>query len=398
MRVGVPREPRPGERLVAATPTTVAQLRKLGYEVVVESGAGVSAAFPDEAYADAGAVLTGPAEAWAADVVTTVNTPPQDRLDALSAGQTLVAMLGPASSPDVVATLAARGVTALALDAVPRISRAQALDVLSTLSNVAGYRAVIEAAEEYGGMFTGQVTAAGKTAPANVFVIGAGVAGLAAIGAAASLGAQVRAFDVRPEVGEQIASMGGQPVRAEAAQQQASADGYAAALTEEQELLTRRMYAEETARADVVVTTALVRGQAPTTITAAMVAAMRPGSVVVDLAASGGGNCELTVPGERVVTENGVVILGYTDLTSRMPRHTSQLFGTNVVNLLTLLTPEKDGALTLDLEDPVQRGMTVTREGEVLWPPPPVQVSAAAAAQPVVDPVEAQRLAAAAAA
>lgn len=398
MRVGVPREPRPGERLVAATPTTVAQLRKLGYEVVVESGAGVSAAFPDEAYADAGAVLTGPAEAWAADVVTTVNTPPQDRLDALSAGQTLVAMLGPASSPDVVATLAARGVTALALDAVPRISRAQALDVLSTLSNVAGYRAVIEAAEEYGGMFTGQVTAAGKTAPANVFVIGAGVAGLAAIGAAASLGAQVRAFDVRPEVGEQIASMGGQPVRAEAAQQQVSADGYAAALTEEQELLTRRMYAEETARADVVVTTALVRGQAPTTITAAMVAAMRPGSVVVDLAASGGGNCELTVPGERVVTENGVVILGYTDLTSRMPRHTSQLFGTNVVNLLTLLTPEKDGALTLDLEDPVQRGMTVTREGEVLWPPPPVQVSAAPAAQPAVDPAEAQRLAAEAAA
>ncbi|WP_225755376.1 Re/Si-specific NAD(P)(+) transhydrogenase subunit alpha [Actinotalea sp. Marseille-Q4924] len=394
MRVGVPREPRPGERLVAATPATVAQLRKLGYEVLVEAGAGVAASFPDQAYADAGAAVVGAEEAWAADVVTTVNTPPHDRLARLMPGQTLVAMLGPAGSPGVVGTLAERGATALALDAVPRISRAQALDVLSTLSNVAGYRAVIEAAEEYGGMFTGQVTAAGKTAPANVFVIGAGVAGLAAIGAAASLGAQVRAFDVRPEVGEQIASMGGQPVRAEAAQQQVSADGYAAALTEEQELLTRRMYAEETARADVVVTTALVRGQAPTTITAEMVAAMRPGSVVVDLAASGGGNCELTVPGKRVVTDNGVVVLGYTDLTSRMPRHTSQLFGTNVVNLLTLLTPEKDGELTLDLEDPVQRGMTVTRAGEVLWPPPPVQVSAAMAAQPAVDPVEAERLAA----
>lgn len=395
MRVGVPREARPGERLVAATPATVAQLRKLGYDVLVESGAGTAASFPDEAYSDAGAVVVGADEAWSAEVVTTVNTPPAERLDGLAAGQTLVAMLGPAASPDVVATLAARGATALALDAVPRISRAQALDVLSTLSNVAGYRAVIEAAEEYGGMFTGQVTAAGKTAPANVFVIGAGVAGLAAIGAAASLGAQVRAFDVRPEVGEQIASMGGQPVRAEAAQQQVSADGYAAALTEEQEALTRRMYAEETARADVVITTALVRGQAPTTITAEMVAAMRPGSVVVDLAASGGGNCELTVPGERVVTANGVVILGWTDLTSRMPRHTSQLFGTNVVNLLTLLTPEKDGQLTLDLEDPVQRGMTVTRAGEVLWPPPPVQVSAAPGeAQPAVDPVEAQRLAA----
>jgi NAD(P) transhydrogenase subunit alpha len=395
MRVGVPREPRPGERLVAATPATVAQLRKLGYDVVVEAGAGAAASFPDEAYTDAGATVVGAEEAWAADVVTAVNTPPRDRLAALRPGRTLVAMLGPAGSPDLVAHLAERGVTALALDAVPRISRAQALDVLSTLSNVAGYRAVIEAAEEYGGMFTGQVTAAGKTAPANVFVIGAGVAGLAAIGAAASLGAQVRAFDVRPEVGEQIASMGGQPVRAEAAQQQVSADGYAAALTEEQEALTRRMYAEETARADVVVTTALVRGQAPTTITAAMVAAMRPGSVVVDLAASGGGNCELTVPGERVVTENGVVILGYTDLTSRMPRHTSQLFGTNVVNLLTLLTPEKDGELTLDLDDPVQRGMTVAHGGQVLWPPPPVQVSAAAAAPEVaVDPAEAERLAA----
>nr|WP_297430243.1 Re/Si-specific NAD(P)(+) transhydrogenase subunit alpha [uncultured Actinotalea sp.] len=399
MRVGVPREPRPGERLVAATPATVAQLRKLGYDVVVEVGAGAAASFPDEAYTDAGAWVVGADEAWGADVVTTVSAPPPDRLARLRTGQTLVAMLGPAASPDVVATLAERGVTALALDAVPRISRAQALDVLSTLSNVAGYRAVIEAAEEYGGMFTGQVTAAGKTAPANVFVIGAGVAGLAAVGAAASLGAQVRAFDVRPEVGEQIASMGGQPVRAEAAQQQVSADGYAAALTEEQEVLTRRMYAEETARADVVITTALVRGQAPTTITAAMVAAMRPGSVVVDLAASGGGNCELTVPGERVVTDNGVVVLGYTDLTSRMPRHTSQLFGTNIVNLLTLLTPEKDGELTLDLEDPVQRGMTVTRAGEVLWPPPPVQVSAAPAAPEVaVDPAQAERLAAEAAA
>jgi H+-translocating NAD(P) transhydrogenase subunit alpha len=399
MRVGVPREPRPGERLVAATPATVAQLRKLGYDVLVESGAGTAASFPDDAYTDAGAVVVGTDEAWSAEVVTTVNTPPAERLERLVAGQTLVAMLGPAGSPEVVQTLAGRGVTALALDAVPRISRAQALDVLSTLSNVAGYRAVIEAAEEYGGMFTGQVTAAGKTAPANVFVIGAGVAGLAAIGAASSLGAQVRAFDVRPEVGEQIASMGGQPVRAEAAQQQVSADGYAAALTQEQELLTRRMYAEETARADVVITTALVRGQAPTTITAGMVAAMRPGSVVVDLAASGGGNCELTVPGERVVTDNGVVILGWTDLTSRMPRHTSQLFGTNVVNLLTLLTPEKDGQLTLDLEDPVQRGMTVTRAGEVLWPPPPVQVSAAPSeAQPAVDPREAERLAAEAAA
>lgn len=396
MRIGVPKETRPGERLVAATPATVAQLAKLGYEVVVQRGAGAAASFPDAAYADAGAALADAAEVWASDVVTTVNAPADADVAALTPGATLVAMLAPAAAPERVATLAERGVTALALDAVPRISRAQALDVLSTMSNVAGYRAVIEAAEEFGGMFTGQVTAAGKTPPANVFVIGAGVAGLAAIGAAGSLGAQVRAYDVRPEVGEQIESMGAAFVQARAAQQEVSADGYARELTAEQERLTSEMYAAETAQADIVITTALVRGRAPRTISAEMVAGMRPGSVIVDLAASGGGNCELTVPGERVVTANGVTILGYTDLTSRMARHTSQLFGTNVVNLMKLLTPGKDGALVLDLEDPVQRGMTVTRAGEVLWPPPPVAVSSAPPAAepaPEVDPAERARAA-----
>lgn len=399
MRIGVPREQRPGERLVAATPKTVAQLVKLGYDVVVESGAGAAANFPDVAYEDAGASIGAAADVWASDIVTSVEAPGDAQVEALRPGATVVSMMAPATHPELLDALAARGVNALALDAVPRISRAQALDVLSTLSNVAGYRAVIEAAEEYGGMFSGQVTAAGKTPPAHVFVIGAGVAGLAAIGAAGSLGAQVRAFDVRPEVGEQIESMGAQFVQAQTAQQEISSDGYASALTAEQEELTARMYAEETRQADIVITTALVRGQAPTTITAEMVAAMRPGSVIVDLAASGGGNCELTVPGERVVTENGVVILGYTDLTSRMPQHTSQLFGTNIVHLMALLTPEKDGQLVLDLEDVVQRGMTVVGGGEVLWPPPPVQVSAAPAAQPEAaavapaDPAEAARAA-----
>ena len=400
MRIGVPRESRPGERLVAATPKTVAQLHKLGYEVVVEAGAGAAASFPDVAYAEAGATVVDAQQVWDSDVVTTVNPPADAQIAALRPGSTLVSMLAPASHPELLTTLAERSVSALALDAVPRISRAQSIDVLSTLSNVAGYRAVIEAAEAYGGMFTGQVTAAGKTAPASVFVIGAGVAGLAAIGAAVSLGAQVRAFDVRPEVGEQIESMGAQFVVAAAAQQEVSADGYASALTAEQERLTARMYAEETAKADVVVTTALVRGQAPTTVTAAMVAAMRPGSVIVDLAASGGGNCELTVPGEKVVTDNGVVIIGYTDLTSRMPQHTSQLFGTNIVHLMELLTPERNGELVLDLDDPVQRGMTITSAGEVLWPPPPVQVSAApapVATEQVVDKAEVARVAQAAA-
>lgn len=384
MRIGIPREGR--ERLVAATPATVAQLRKLGYDVVVEQGAGECASYPDEAYTDAGASVVDARAVWESDVVTAVRAPSPERLASLAEGTTLVAMLAPHSEPALVETLRERGVTAIALDAVPRISRAQSIDVLSTLANVAGYRAVIEAAEEYSGMFTGQVTAAGKTAPANVFVIGAGVAGLAAIGAAGSLGAQVRAFDVRPEVGEQIESMGAQFVRLEAAQQEVSADGYARELTAEQERATMDLYAAETARADIVITTALVRGSAPTTITADMVAAMRPGSVIVDLAASGGGNCELTVPGEKVVTANGVTILGYTDLTSRMARHTSQLFGTNVVNLLRLLTPERDGRLTLDLEDPVQRGMTVTRAGKLLWPPPPVAVSAAQPPAAQVDP------------
>lgn len=394
MRIGIPTESRAGERLVAATPRTVEKLVALGYEVVVQRGAGEGATFGDAAYEDAGAVVGD--DVWGCDVVAKVNPPTSAEVQALTPGSTLVAMLSPGSSPELVEQLRTQGVTALALDAVPRVSRAQALDVLSTLSNVAGYRAVVEAAQVYGGMFTGQVTAAGKTPPARVFVIGAGVAGLAAIGAAGAMGARVRAFDVRPEVGEQIESMGATFVQAAAAQQAVSADGYASALTREQEELTAQMYATESADADIVITTALVRGHAPTTITAAMVAGMRAGSVIVDLAASGGGNCELTVPGQTVLTDNGVTIVGATDLTSRMPQHTSQLFGTNIVHLLQLLTPAKDGSLVLDLDDPVQRGMTVTRDGEVLWPPPPVQVSAAPPPEPPpvaapVDPRRAQR-------
>jgi len=388
MRIGIPRESRPGERLVAATPATVTKLLKLGYDVVVEKGAGEAASYPDQAYAEAGASIGTAKQAWTSDIVTVVNTPDEKHRASLRKGAVLIAMLSPGGNPELVESLAAKGVTALALDAVPRISRAQSLDVLSTLSNVAGYRGVIEAAEEYGGMFTGQVTAAGKTPPANVFVIGAGVAGLAAIGAASSLGAQVRAFDVRPEVAEEIESMGATFVAAPEAQQEISEDGYAKPLTEAQQKAAMGVYAAEAARADVIVTTALVRGKAPTTITAEMVASMRPGSVVVDLGAPGGGNCELTVPGKKVVSDNGVVVLGYTDLTSRMPRHTSQLFGTNIVHLMTLVTPERNGELVLNLDDPVQRGMTVTHTGEVLWPPPAVSVSAAPA--PVAALTEAE--------
>ncbi|GAB4083570.1 Re/Si-specific NAD(P)(+) transhydrogenase subunit alpha [Myceligenerans cantabricum] len=377
MQIGIPDDAGP---LVAATPSTTENLLALGYDVVLTQGAGTAAGLLDDDYRAAGAlVVPDPDVAWSSDVVV-CTVVPDDVAQRMRPGATLVSRLAPAAHPDRVRTLADRGITALALDAVPRISRAQSLDVLSVLSNVAGYRAVVEAAAEYSGMFGGQVTAAGSTRPATVFVIGAGVAGLAALGAATSLGARVRAFDVRPEVAEQIESMGAEFVSEPEAQQQVSADGYAAPLTEEQLAAALRLYTREAAAADVVITTALVRGTAPTTLTAEAVAAMRPGSVVVDLAAPGGGNCELTVPGERVVSGNGVVVLGYTDLPARMPRHTSELYGTAVSNLLTLLTPGKDGESRLDLDDVVQRGMTVARDGEVLWPPPAVQVSAAGAA------------------
>ena len=301
----------------------------------------------------------------------------------------MIALLAPARSPELVERLSAAGVTALAMDAVPRISRAQSMDVLSSMANVAGYRAVIEAAHEFGRLFTGQVTAAGKVPPARVFVVGAGVAGLAAIGAAGSLGAIVRAFDVRPEVAEQVESMGAQFVTVDM-EQEVSTDGYAKEMTAEQEAATAAMYDEEARAADIVITTALIPGRpAPQLITAETVAAMQPGSVVVDMAAANGGNVAATVTDQRVVTDNGVTVLGYTDLAGRLAAQTSQLYGTNIVNLLKLVTPEKDGVLTLDMDDVVQRGISVTRDGATMWPPPPVQVSAAPTGETTqVMPVE----------
>ena len=381
MLIGIPRESRPGESLVAATARTTGQLRGLGYDVVVESGAGVTSDVSDEAFAEAGARVATADEVWAADVMVKVNAPTASEIARLRRGAIVVSMMAPARSPELLAQLEAAGVTALAMDAVPRISRAQSLDVLSSMANVAGYRAVVEAAHEFGRMFTGQVTAAGKIAPARVFVVGAGVAGLAAIGAASSMGAVVRAFDVRPEVAEQVESMGAQYVTVDM-ESTVSADGYAKEMTAEQEAATTAMYDEEARAADIVITTALIPGRpAPQLVGADTIAAMRPGSVIVDMAAANGGNAALTRTDERVVTDNGVTILGYTDLAGRLAAQTSQLYGTNVVNLLKLLTPAKDGEVVLDLEDVVQRQMTVVRSvdgvGETLWPPPPVQVSAA---------------------
>ncbi len=380
MRIGVPRETKPGESRVAATPKTVERILKLGYEVGIEKDAGAAASFPDAAYQAAGAEIVG-AEVWDADVVIKINPPSPDEVTRLRRGQVLVGLLAPALDADLREALAAQGVTALAMDAVPRISRAQSLDVLSSMANLGGYRAVIEAAHEYGSVFTGQVTAAGKVPPAKVLVVGAGVAGLAAIGTANSLGAIVRAFDARPEVGEQVESMGAEFLRIDVEDTGPSADGYLRGTSADFDAKAAALYAEQARDVDIVVTTALIPGKpAPRLLTEQMVASMRPGSVVVDMAASNGGNVAGSRPDEKVVTDNGVTILGYTDLPGRLPTQASQLFGTNLVNLLTLVTPDKDGRVVLDLDDVVIRGMTVVREGEMLWPPPPVQVSAAPAA------------------
>ncbi len=384
MRIGVPRESRPGERRVAATPKTVEQIRGLGYAVFVESGAGLASSFDDAAYLHAGADVIDEA-VWNADVLLKINAPSEDEIARLRHGQVVVSLLAPALDPALVDRLAAQGVTALAMDAVPRISRAQSLDVLSSMANIGGYRAVVEAAHEFGSFFTGQVTAAGKVPPAKVLVVGAGVAGLAAIGTASALGAVVRAFDARPEVGEQVESMGAEFLRIDVEDTGPSADGYLRGTTADFDAKAAELYAEQAADVDIVITTALIPGRpAPRLFTEAMVDSMKAGSVVVDMAASNGGNVAGSVPDQKVVTPNGVTILGYTDLPGRLPTQASQLFGTNLVNLLKLVTPAKDGEFALDLDDPVQRGMTVVRDGEVLWPPPPVQVSAAPAASTAV--------------
>jgi H+-translocating NAD(P) transhydrogenase subunit alpha len=388
MLIGVTHEARPGETRVAATPTTVRQLTGLGYDVVVESGAGVLSSFADDAYAGAGARIGEAEEAWGADVVLRVNGPSVEEVARLRPGAYVAGLMAPAQSPELLAALADRGVTALAMDAVPRISRAQSLDVLSSMANIAGYRAVIEAAHRFGRFFTGQVTAAGKVPPAKVLVAGAGVAGLAAIGAASSLGAVVRATDPRPEVADQVASLGGTYLAVQA-ETEHSTDGYAKATSEAYDEAAAKLYSEQAADVDIIVTTALIPGRtAPRLITAADVASMRPGSVIVDMAAAQGGNVEGSVPGEVVTTDRGVTIIGYTDLAGRLPAQASQLYSTNLVNLLKLITPGKDGEVVLDLEDVVQRGLTVVNGSEVLWPPPPVQVSAAPPAAPAAAAAE----------
>jgi NAD(P) transhydrogenase subunit alpha len=378
--IGVTRETEPGETRVAATPATVKQLVGLGYDVVIESGAGSRAKFADEAYQAEGARIGSAEDAWQADIVFRVNAPSVDEIDQLREGATLISLVSPGLNPELVDALAQRPITVLAMDAVPRISRAQSLDVLSSMANIAGYRAVIEAAHVFGRFFTGQVTAAGKVPPAKVLVAGAGVAGLAAIGAAGSLGAIVRATDPRPEVADQVRSLGGEFLAVEV-EVEASTDGYAKATTEDYDRRAAEIYSEQAKDVDIIITTALIPGRpAPKLLTAEDVASMKPGSVIVDMATQQGGNVAGSKKGDVVVTDNNVTIIGYTDLAGRLPTQASQLYGTNLVNLMKLLTPEKDGQLVLDFDDVVQRGITVVRNGEKTWPPPPVQVSAAPAA------------------
>ncbi|MFZ1469100.1 MAG: Re/Si-specific NAD(P)(+) transhydrogenase subunit alpha [Paracoccaceae bacterium] len=388
MKIGALAEIFEGENRVAMTPDSALQLQKLGHSCCIQSGAGTKAGFTDDAYVAAGVEVLKTAKAVgdAADVLIKVRGPEMKEAKALRDGQTLISFFWPAQNEALLKTVAEKGATVIAMDMVPRISRAQKMDALSSMANIAGYRAVIEAGNNFGRFFTGQVTAAGKVPPAKVLVVGAGVAGLAAIGTSTSLGAITLAFDVRPEVAEQIESMGAQFVYldfAEAAQDGAATGGYAAPSSPEFREAQLKKFRELAPEVDIVITTALIPGRpAPKLWTVDMVALMKRGSVIIDLAAERGGNCDLTVPDEKIVTDNGVTIVGYSDFPSRMATQASTLYSNNIRHMLTDLTPKKDGVINQNMEDDVIRGATVAHAGSVTWPPPPPKVAAIAAAKP----------------
>ena len=406
VKIGALREIFEGENRVAMTPDSALQLQKLGHSCCIESGAGQKAGFSDASYAKAGVEVLADAAAVlaAADVVVKVRGPEVAEAKALREGQTLISFFWPAQNPELLEIAKDRGATVVAMDMVPRISRAQKMDALSSMANIAGYRAVIEAGNNFGRFFTGQVTAAGKVPPAKVLIVGAGVAGLAAIGTAVSLGAIVNAFDVRPEVAEQIESMGANFVFLEFEEKQdgAATGGYAAPSSPEFREKQLAKFRELAPEMDIVITTALIPGRpAPKLWTEDMVKMMKTGSVIIDLAAERGGNCDLTVPDQKIVTDNGVTIVGYTDFPSRMATQASTLYSTNIRHMLTDLTPKKDGVIVHNMEDDVIRGATVAHAGAVTYPPPPPKVAAIAAAKPkekVKEPTPEERRAAEAAA
>ncbi|MGI2034515.1 Re/Si-specific NAD(P)(+) transhydrogenase subunit alpha [Rhizobium panacihumi] len=388
MKIGALKERGQNEARVAMTPDSALALQKLGYECLIETGAGKAAGFSDDAYRAAGVTVTETAAALSsqADVIAKVRPPETAELADLGPGKTLISFFYPAQNSALLEEAKAKGVNVIAMDMVPRISRAQKMDALSSMANIAGYRAVIEAGNNFGRFFTGQVTAAGKVPPAKVLVIGAGVAGLAAIGTATSLGAITYAFDVRPEVAEQIESMGAEFVFLDfkdAQQDGAATGGYAAPSSPEFREKQLEKFRELAPQIDIVITTALIPGRdAPKLWLADMVAAMKPGSVIVDLAAERGGNCDLTVADQKIVSENGVTVIGYTDFPSRMAAQSSTLYSTNIRHMMTDLTPAKDGVVVHNMEDDVIRGATVTKEGEITFPPPPPKIKAIAAQKP----------------
>ncbi|HEX6156119.1 MAG TPA: Re/Si-specific NAD(P)(+) transhydrogenase subunit alpha [Burkholderiales bacterium] len=383
--LGVPRETFAGEKRVATVPEVVEKLIKLGFRVAVESGAGEAANFTDEAYRAAGAEVVG--DVWgSADVIFKVRAPSASEVQKLRAGQTLIGFIWPAQNPELMQQLAARKATVLAIDALPRmLSRAQKMDALTSMAGITGYRAVIEAAHAFGRFLTGQVTAAGKVPPAKVFVAGAGVAGLAAIGTAVGLGAIVRANDTRAEVADQVVSLGGEFVKVDYEEEGSGGGGYAKVMSEGFQKAQREMYAKQAREVDIIITTALIPGKpAPRLITADMVRSMKPGSVIVDLAGEQGGNCELTEPGQLVV-KHGVTIVGYTDLPSRLAKQSSTLYANNLFRLAEELCKAKDGVINVNMDDDAIRGLTVIKDGSITWPPPPIKMPAPAA-KPAVKP------------
>ena len=395
MKIGVPKEIHEGERRVATTPEVAERLKKLGFSVCLEAGAGLAANYLDDAYREAGVEIVDDAKTlWAqSDIVMKVRAPEthpelcMDEVELLRDGGTLISFIWPAQNEDLMQRLAAKNATVLAMDSVPRVSRAQKLDALSSMANIAGYRAIIEAAQHFGRFFTGQVTAAGKVPPAIVMVIGAGVAGLAAIGTAKGMGAIVRAFDTRPEVKEQIESMDAEFLMLDFEEEGSGTGGYAKVMSKEFIKAEMELFARQAMEVDIIVTTALIPGKpAPRLITQAMVETMKEGSVIVDLAAEQGGNCELT-EANKVVVKYGVTIIGYTDLPSRLATQASQLYGTNIRHFLTDLTPEKDGEINVNMEDEVIRGATIIKQGEITWPPPAPKLSAVPAKPAEPQPV-----------
>jgi NAD(P) transhydrogenase subunit alpha len=383
--IGVPRESFAGEKRVATVPEVVEKLIKLGFKVAVQSGAGDAANFSDDAYKAAGAQIIGAAAGlWAAaDVVFKVRAPGAEEIGLLREGQALVSFIWPAQNPDLMQQLAARKVTVLAIDSLPRmLSRAQKMDALTSMAGVTGYRAVIEAANAFGRFFNGQITAAGKIPPAKIFIAGAGVAGLSAIGTAVGLGAIVRANDTRAEVADQVVSLGGEFVKVDYAEEGSGGGGYAKVMSEGFQQAQREMYARQAREVDVIITTALIPGKpAPRLITADMVKSMKPGSVIVDLAAEQGGNCELTEP-NQVVVRHGVTIIGYTDLPSRLAKQSSTLYATNLFRLSEELCKAKDGVINVNMDDDAIRGLTVIKDGAITWPPPPPKPPTAPAKPP----------------